>query len=347
MGKISPMAESLVAYVEARIISGEYPVGGKLPSVRRLAAKFQLSFGTAYRAIHTLLERGLLEQRGTAGLFVKSHRAIIGGSAGRLAVVMGPMHSLTTGLFHSAYLGVEREAIRFGYQLEVHYIPIEKLTIEKLRRFAADADGILLLSEYDLQLREFPLLPCPVVALQFADSWNGMISTVNVDVADMALIASDYFNKIPKWLRGVEIYTSPKPIFIARALAFESRWRFRGGRCNIHIGYPQDAFVYEADCGYFFTSDHVLQNAALEYQRNHGTRLFDDHAVLGVDGKQFLDPDFFRFPTISVDWTLMGEVMVDEIRRRLAEPMRGTRCIGICGKLCVPPREPVSKDKHS
>ena len=118
MGKISPMAESLVAYVEARIISGEYPVGGKLPSVRRLAAKFQLSFGTAYRAVHTLLERGLLEQRGTAGLFVKSHRAIIGGSAGRLAVVMGPMLSQATGLFHAAYLGVERAAVCCGYQLE-------------------------------------------------------------------------------------------------------------------------------------------------------------------------------------------------------------------------------------
>ncbi len=338
MGNISPLAAILVDFIEARIISGEYPVGSKLPSVRRLAAKFKLSFGTAYRAIHTLIERGLLEQRGTSGLFIKSRRVSLDGGAGRVAVILGPAVAVSTGLFHTAYLGVERAAGRAGFQLEVHHIAIDKLNAEKLHSIAAVTDGILLFGEYDFCLREFPVLPCPVAALQFASSWNGLISTVNIDIADMAVTAAQYFAESPRVLRKVRVYSSPKPIFVARAQAFESRWRSLGGRCEIQLGFPQDPLGYEKDCGYFFTSDHWLQSAAADYRQAYGAMLADDFRVLGVDGKQFLDPDFFRFPTISVDWLRMGEIAFGELRRRLAEPETETRCIGICGKLCqVPP----------
>jgi DNA-binding LacI/PurR family transcriptional regulator len=305
-----------------------------LPSVRRLATKFKLSFGTAYRAIHTLIERGLLEQRGTSGLFIKSRRVSPDGGAGRVAVILGPALSVTTGLFHAAFLGIESAAARAGLQLEIHHVALDKLNADKLRSIAAVTDGILLFGEYDAYLREFPVLPCPVVALQFASSWNGMISTVNIDIYDMAVTAAQYFSELDRVLRKITVYSSPKPIFVARAQAFESRWRSLGGRCEIQLGYPQDIAAYEKDCGFFFTSDHWLQNAAADYRQAHGTALTDDFVVLGVDGKQFLDPDFFRFPTISVDWRRMGEITFAELRRRMAEPEAGARCISICGKLC-------------
>lgn len=336
MEKISPLAENLINYIETRIISGEYPVGSKLPSVRRFAGKFGLSFGTAYRAIRALQEKGLLEQRGTAGLYIKSHRSFGSGNAGRVAVLITPAQQPTTGLFHSAYLGIEKAAVRHGYQLQVHYVGIDKISADKLKSIAAEVDGILLLCEYDAFLQDFPALPCPTVALLSANAWNGMVSTVNIDADDMARVAENYFLHRRLWLRGVKVYSSPKPIYISRALAFESRWRLRGGRCEVHIGYPDDRFPYDPEYGYFFTSDQWLQNAATDFLQSRGVPLTEQHTVLGVDGKQFLDPDFFRFPTISVNWPAMGEIMLDELARRRANPNTGARNISVCGKLRLP-----------
>ncbi len=336
MGQVSPFATGLIHYVESRIVSGEYPIGSKLPSVRRLATKFHLSFGTAYRAIHTLQERGLIEQRGTAGLFVKSHRSIVGGNAGVFTVLIGPALLQITGLFHAAYLGVEKAVMRHNYQLQVQYVAIDKLTPEKLRQTAAESDGLLLLCEYDQYLRDFPVLPCPVVALLSDNSWNGLISTVNIDADDAACTATKYFREARSWLREVKVFSSPKPVYVARALAFASRWRHLGGRCEVRIGYPDENQIYRGDCGYFFTSDQWLQNASMDFHRIHQVEPAQKYAMLGVDGKQFLDPDFFRFPTIAVDWPQLGEIMVEELIRRRNEPELGARNISICGKLRLP-----------
>ena len=50
MKTISPLAGQLVEYIESRIVSGEYGVGSRLPSIRRFAAQFRLSYGTASKS---------------------------------------------------------------------------------------------------------------------------------------------------------------------------------------------------------------------------------------------------------------------------------------------------------
>ena len=57
------ISEQLINYLEERLLAGEYRPGMRIPSVRRLAAKFCLSYGSAIRGIDFLCEQGKLPNR--------------------------------------------------------------------------------------------------------------------------------------------------------------------------------------------------------------------------------------------------------------------------------------------
>lgn len=338
MKTISPLAGQLVEYIESRIVSGEYGVGSRLPSIRRFAAKFRLSYGTAYRAVEKLCENGLLEQRGPSGVFVRARRSIGTGRSGRIAVLMEPyVGESGTGLCHTAFMGMLDAASKAGYQLLVQYVSGTNITPELIRRTAGTADGVILLNEYDSELGGYPQLPCPTVGMLVQNSWNGRISTVNLDPLEMACCAELYFRRARTFLRRVKIFASPKPVYLTRGRLFKRQWEERGGRAEFHVGLPTDG--YEEDCGYFFTSDQLLQSASAAYLADTGEQLAARYAVLSVDGKQFLDPDFFRFPTIAADWQRMGECVLSEMLRLLNDPRALPRNINICGRLRLPQQE--------
>jgi DNA-binding LacI/PurR family transcriptional regulator len=55
------------------IREGKYGAGGRLPSERELAERFNVSHMTARRAVNELVEENLLERRPPVGTFVRSH----------------------------------------------------------------------------------------------------------------------------------------------------------------------------------------------------------------------------------------------------------------------------------
>jgi GntR family transcriptional regulator len=61
----------IAADIEARIRSGEYQPGAKLPSYSQLAELYSVSFSTAARAIALLRDRGLVVGAPGRGVFVK------------------------------------------------------------------------------------------------------------------------------------------------------------------------------------------------------------------------------------------------------------------------------------
>lgn len=66
-----PMSDLGIADdITARIRSGEYQPGAKLPSYRELADLYSVSVSTAYRAVTRLKERGLATGRPGRGVFV-------------------------------------------------------------------------------------------------------------------------------------------------------------------------------------------------------------------------------------------------------------------------------------
>lgn len=53
-------AARLVEYIELKILSGDYPPGALLPSIRRMAAKFDMNYSAAYRTLRELAGLGVL-----------------------------------------------------------------------------------------------------------------------------------------------------------------------------------------------------------------------------------------------------------------------------------------------
>jgi GntR family transcriptional regulator len=65
-----PLYRQLADLLTARIRSGEYSLGSKIPSEHQLAATFSIGRPTARQAIDLLVHRGLLIRRRGAGTFV-------------------------------------------------------------------------------------------------------------------------------------------------------------------------------------------------------------------------------------------------------------------------------------
>ncbi len=71
---LSPVARyiQLATLFRNRIVSGEWPVGGRIPNVDELAAEFAVARGTMREALGLLEQEGLLERMRAKGTFVRN-----------------------------------------------------------------------------------------------------------------------------------------------------------------------------------------------------------------------------------------------------------------------------------
>ena len=65
-----PVYLQIMDQIRGSVLSGEYLPGGKIPSVRDLAAQAQVNPNTVQHALHELEQEGLLSAHGTNGRFV-------------------------------------------------------------------------------------------------------------------------------------------------------------------------------------------------------------------------------------------------------------------------------------
>lgn len=72
-----PIYTQLLEMIEQKIITGEYPLGSKLPSVRELAAEASVNPNTMQRAMSELENRKLIITNRTAGRSVTDDANII------------------------------------------------------------------------------------------------------------------------------------------------------------------------------------------------------------------------------------------------------------------------------
>ena len=80
-----PIYRQLVEQLEYRIITGVYPSGEKLPSVRDLAMETQVNPNTMQRALQELENNQLVETRRTSGKFVTNNRNLLQARKEKLA----------------------------------------------------------------------------------------------------------------------------------------------------------------------------------------------------------------------------------------------------------------------
>ncbi len=80
-----PIYAQLVERLQVQIISGSYPPGGKLPSVRELAAVAAVNPNTMQKAFAELEKSGLIITQGTNGRVVTEDEKLIQDSKRQLA----------------------------------------------------------------------------------------------------------------------------------------------------------------------------------------------------------------------------------------------------------------------
>ena len=72
-----PIYAQIVEIIQLRIISGRYPAGEKLPSVRELAAEAGVNPNTMQKALAELESEGLIYTERTNGKFVTENKVLI------------------------------------------------------------------------------------------------------------------------------------------------------------------------------------------------------------------------------------------------------------------------------
>lgn len=72
-----PIYTQLLEQIRMRIISGTYPIGSKLPSVRDLAATAAVNPNTMQKALSELERSGLIYSQRTSGRYVTEDRNLI------------------------------------------------------------------------------------------------------------------------------------------------------------------------------------------------------------------------------------------------------------------------------
>jgi GntR family transcriptional regulator, transcriptional repressor for pyruvate dehydrogenase complex len=68
----SPLVELAVSQLREQVLSGQWPVGGRLPAETELAQQLEVGRSTVREAIRALVHAGLLETRQGSGTYVRS-----------------------------------------------------------------------------------------------------------------------------------------------------------------------------------------------------------------------------------------------------------------------------------
>lgn len=333
-------AENLIDYLEARIVSGEYAPGRRIPSIRRLAARFGLGNGTVVRALDRLVERGLLEKAPRRGIFVRTAPLLRGGGdSRRIAVIMEPLVrgiAWHHGMYYTAYLGIVRAAENSGFTLvrcEAETVNATRTQLENLIAAVGPA-GIIFLAEYDRRITALRL-ERPAAAIAFDSSFGGQLTTVNLNPYVAAREATVFFRE--RGVDRVRIMTDPRPLLMTRALIFRTVWQQAGGRCELLVNPLEDSRRrprrYPDGCGYYFTSDHYTQTLCAEHFKRSGELLPERLTMLSVDGKRLIDPNFYRFPTLAINWLAAGRIVFEELRARMLDSSLPAKSILLEPKL--------------
>jgi GntR family transcriptional regulator, transcriptional repressor for pyruvate dehydrogenase complex len=68
----SPLVELAVSQLREQVLSGQWPVGGRLPAETELAQRLEVGRSTVREAVRALVHAGLLETRQGSGTYVRS-----------------------------------------------------------------------------------------------------------------------------------------------------------------------------------------------------------------------------------------------------------------------------------
>lgn len=315
MNKRPDKASKMISYLEERIVGGVYSAGDRLPSIRSLMRKFNLTYGTARRGINYLLGKtGKVEKVPCKGIYFHVRPENPSPESGRTLAIFHSPTQEKSGLYYTALKSISAHAEKDGFSLRLFPLAPADATEALIRRNSSGCDGILFLQEYDSVLNSLRI-QIPSVGIMMENSFNGTISTVNLDYWSAAEMAVDYFMRHK--IRTVLISGSREQVYLKRGRTFAMLWKEKGFRCRTLSAAPGS---FRKGIGYFFTSDSWAHSCSVFYKEKTGHMLSEDHIIMSMDGKQLLTPVFHHFPSIVVNWESIGTAAYLECVSRINDP---------------------------
>ncbi len=333
-------ASNLIDYIDTQIMAGIYPPGTKLPSLRRLARKFRISYSTALRGIDYLEQQGKLRKSPQSGVFVLSPIGLAAHhpEGDRCIAVITPQgdwfNEDMPGIFHSALTSIKNQVLSYNYSLLIMPLPPRGIPPEALERINRLCSGVILMKEFDEEMTELPLT-VPAVAILTENDYNGKLSIVGIDPFNAAYQALGYFRE--RGISRLHLVIFDAPVYRNRAMLLENLWCEDGrkivGRSLFRRGDRPRLERVEKNCGYFFTSDNLLYSCEENFRQTTGKSLIATCPVLAVDGKSLVMPWNMRMPTIAVDWKRIGRLAFAECLARIENTLHSPRRIYLPGTL--------------
>ena len=188
-----PVREQLLTQITLGIISGDLPIGDKMPSTREIARRFNIHSNTVSSVYRALSEQGLLEFKKGSGFYVRQNQPEVASAEEKL-------EKLINELFHAAEnLGFSPREIRSRLQ----------------KRFAIHPPEYFLVVESDAKLRDILIeeisaaIDLPVFGIGFEDFLN-VIGNSNAIIAAL----NDEKPKLEKFISNDKrcIFLKPRSV---------------------------------------------------------------------------------------------------------------------------------------
>lgn len=330
-------ARTMIRVLRERILSGEFSDGRRLPSIRQLMEEFAISNGSVKKGIDYLVKAGLVETVHGSGVFVRKRPTVNHGNSSysnlRLAVFGSVNLSLAvSGIYASVLVGLQRAADRCGCSLLLNPLTETGTERKRILDLSQGADGVIFLKELDSFAYNVKL-EVPAVGVCMHKPTVSNLSIIDLDPYQAAFQSAEYFKS--KNLKHVTIVSSPNPAYVHRGNVFAEVWESQGGTIEKIYSSKYPMIDFKSDCGYLFTTCSAMQCSLEIYHDKHKELPGTDVSLLGLDGKNFLDPSFYQAPAIVLDWEKVGEAALMECVERISSPGRSPRRIYMSGYLKI------------
>lgn len=304
--------DKLIAYLTSRgILKGApYASGKPLPSMRQLAAQFKLSLTTTQRLVKKLCQSGLLECHNGSGTYLKN--VVNSPSRRKIGVILHDSRFQTT-YCSVALQGIQQEAKLHDCELELIHQYYEHLPFNYEQLKLQEYNALILLGCYDINDLSF-LSDYLVVGLEIHTSLQGHFSMVTLDPFEAAQMAVSHFRDLG--ITSVTVITANMPVHQVRAQVFRDGFQ---GDVTVSDYSDVNIDMVVENHGYLFVSGTDYQDFAAKYFRKFHHRLAENPAVLTIDGKNLVIPDWEPANTIAIDWKRAGIVLAQECYRRLQD----------------------------
>lgn len=186
-----PVASEMIDYISARVFAGNYRPGSRIPSVRALMRRFNLSYGSALNGISYLCERGLLEKHPKSGVTVSSDphaQQPAGGCCIGVITSNGTLDN-NPGLVYHALSEIQRNAL----EQDISLIAASGV-FDTLSPVLEHCQAVIVMVELDARCERLPF-SAPAVGIFQADDFGGQMSIVDIDPYTTAKQAVDFFRR--------------------------------------------------------------------------------------------------------------------------------------------------------